>query len=94
MEPFRSSLVQQVNRALQFFYSSTTYNHVDCLVLAGGVVSDDRLASMTEAKIEVPVLAANPFANMRVDDKVNGRVLDAAAPAMLIATGLAMRGLS
>ena len=94
LEPFRSSLVQQVNRALQFFYSSTTYNHVDCLVLAGGVVSDDRLASMTEAKIEVPVLAANPFVNMRVDDKVNGRVLDAAAPAMLIATGLAMRGLS
>lgn len=94
LEPFRSSLVQQVSRALQFFYSSTTYNHIDCLVLAGGVVSDDRLPAMTEDKIEVPVMAANPFANMAVDDKVSDRVLSSVAPAMLIATGLAMRGLS
>lgn len=94
LEPFRTSLVQQVSRALQFFYSSTTYNHVDCLVLAGGVVSDDRLAVMTEDKIEVPVMAANPFANMALDDRVSSRVLDTASPAMLIATGLAMRGLS
>lgn len=94
LEPFRASLVQQVSRALQFFYSSTTYNHVDCLVLAGGVVADERLAALTEEKIEVSVMAANPFANMAIDDRVNERVLDVAAPAMLIATGLAMRGLS
>eukprot|EP00903_Cladosiphon_okamuranus_P004504 g4502.t1 len=94
LEPFRSSLVQQVSRALQFFYSSTTYNHVDCLVLAGGVVSDERLTSMTEDKIEVPVMAANPFANMDLGDKVSDRVLENSAPAMLVATGLAMRGLS
>ena len=94
LSPFRSTLVQQVSRALQFFYSSTTYNHVNCVVLGGGVLADEKLVTLTEDKIEVPVMAANPFANMDVDGKMKKEILNAKAPAMLVATGLAMRGIS
>ena len=94
LSPFRSTLVQQVSRALQFFYSSTTYNHVNCVVLGGGVLADEKLVALTEDKIEVPVMAANPFANMDVDSKLKKEMLNAKAPAMLVATGLAMRGIS
>jgi len=88
LSPFRSSLVQQVSRALQFFYSSTTYNHVDCVVLGGGILADESLVQLTEDKIEVPVMAANPFANMDVDNKINSDALRATAPSMLVATVL------
>ncbi|MCP3674483.1 MAG: type IV pilus assembly protein PilM, partial [Gammaproteobacteria bacterium] len=36
LEPFKEGIVQQVSRALQFFYSSSQYGEVDHLILAGG----------------------------------------------------------
>ena len=36
LEPFRRSAVQQVSRSLQFFYSSSQFNDIDYIVLAGG----------------------------------------------------------
>ena len=45
LEPFKEGIVQQVSRALQFFYSSSQYGEVDHLVLAGGCAVSK--ASMT-----------------------------------------------
>ena len=94
LAPFRDSLIQQISRSLQFFYSSTSYSHLDCMILSGGIVNGADLAQMTEAKIELPVVAANPFMNMTLGPKVNKKDLDAMAPSLLIATGLALRGVS
>ena len=38
LDPFREAMVQQVNRSIQFFYSASSYNNVDLVVLAGGAV--------------------------------------------------------
>ena len=94
LTPFREALIQQISRSLQFFYSSTSYNHVDCLVLSGGVVSDPKIASLAESRIELPVLAGNPFAHMQFANSVNSDAVNALAPSMLVATGLAMRGVT
>lgn len=91
LEPFRDNLVQQVSRSLQFFFSSSQYNYVDHLVLAGGVASMDGLRSVLEDKLALPVTVANPFANMTVSGRVNAVALANDAPAMMIAAGLAMR---
>ena len=37
LEPFKDAVVQQVARSLQFFFSSSQYNDVDYIILAGGV---------------------------------------------------------
>ena len=89
--PFKEALIQQISRSLQFFFSSSQYNYVDQLVLAGGVAAMEGLRDEVEEKLGLPTMVANPFANMAVSNKVNAVSLAMDAPAMLIATGLALR---
>ncbi|HSG89871.1 MAG TPA: pilus assembly protein PilM [Pseudomonadales bacterium] len=91
LAPFKEAVLQQVTRSLQFFFSSSQYDDVDCIVLAGGTSSIDGLATMVEGKLGTRTLIANPFVNMSVASKVDVEALSNDAPAMMIACGLAMR---
>jgi type IV pilus assembly protein PilM len=92
LEPFCDAVVQQVTRSLQFFFSSSQYNDVDHIVLAGGVASLDGLSNLIEEKLGTPASVANPFANMALSSKVNTSELTNDAPALMIVAGLALRG--
>lgn len=92
LEPFKEALIQQVQRSLQFFFSSSQYSYVDQLVLAGGVAAMGGLRREVEEKLGLPTRVANPFANMLIGNRVDAVALASDAPAMLIATGLALRG--
>lgn len=91
LEPFKESVVQQVSRSLQFFYSSSQFNDVDAVILAGGTASLSGLAQLVQEKIGTPAVVANPFVNMTLGQKVNAQALANDAPSLLIACGLAMR---
>ncbi len=88
---FRESVTEQVNRALQFFFSSTHFNEVDRLMLAGGVASLPGLAARVKEETGIPTSVANPFRDMQLGDKVDQIQLAIDAPALMIACGLAMR---
>ena len=89
--PFKESLVQHITRSLQFFYSSSLFNYVDQLFLAGGVSALEGLVDEVEQVIGLPTAVANPFANMQLHRSINPTALANDAPAMLLAVGLAMR---
>lgn len=91
LEPFRKAVVQQVSRSLQFFYSSSQFNDVDYIVLAGGTSSITQLAEHVEEDLGIATAIANPFVNMTLSQKVNANLLANDAPALMIACGLAMR---
>lgn len=91
LTPFREAVVQQVARALQFFFGASQYNAVDHVVLAGGTASIQGLAEMVEEKTGTPTVIANPFADMAVAPRVNASALSNDAPSLMIACGLAMR---
>ena len=91
LEPFKEALIQQISRSLQFFFSSSQYNFVDQLVLAGGVAAMAGLSEEVEEKLGIPTKVANPFASMEVSNKVNAVALTNDAPAMMLAVGLALR---
>ncbi len=91
LEPFRRSAVQQVSRSLQFFYSSSQFNDIDAIVLAGGTSSVSLLAEMVQDELGTPTIIANPFADMTLSNKVNPSLLSADASSLLVACGLAMR---
>jgi type IV pilus assembly protein PilM len=91
LQPFKEAVVQQVTRSLQFFYSSSAFDDVDHIILAGGTSSIEGLADMVAAKLGTPTSIANPFVNMTLSAKVNAVNLHNDAPAMMIACGLAMR---
>ena len=92
LAPFKDAVVQQVSQTLQFFFSSSHYNEVDHIILAGGVAAIDGLGELVQESLSTPVLVANPFKNMSIGSKVNKTMLRNDAPALLIACGLAMRG--
>lgn len=91
LEPFKDAVVQQVARSLQFFFSSSQYNDVDYIILAGGVASMQGLDTLVQDKLGTPATVANPFAEMSISSKVDAVALAGDAPAMMIACGLAMR---
>lgn len=91
LQPFKEAVLQQVTRSLQFFFSSSQYDDVDYIVLAGGTASIDGLSDMIENKLGTPTLIANPFVDMSLSSRVDADALANDAPAMMIACGLAMR---
>ncbi len=91
LQPFKEAVVQQVSRSLQFFFSSSHYNEIDCIVLAGGTASIPGVADMVQERTGTPTLVANPFAEMAISSRVNASALSNDAPSMMIACGLAMR---
>ncbi|MDA8382321.1 MAG: pilus assembly protein PilM [Betaproteobacteria bacterium] len=91
LQPFMDTLALEVARALQFFFSSTQYNRVDHILLAGGTAGIAGLDETVGARTRVPTLMANPFADMAIGPHVNARKLRVDAPALVIACGLALR---
>lgn len=91
VEPFRSTVAQQVSRALQFFYSSGVHSELRCLYLVGGSAAIEGLEQQVQQEIGVSTFMGNPFERMTVNAKINRHRLAAEAPALVKACGLAMR---
>jgi type IV pilus assembly protein PilM len=91
LQPFKDAMTQQVSRSLQFFFSSSQYNSVDHVVLAGGCSSIAGIDELIEDKLGVSTTVANPFANMSLSSKIKAQQLNADAPALMISCGLALR---
>jgi type IV pilus assembly protein PilM len=91
LDPFKDAMAQQVSRSLQFFFSSSQYNSVDQIILAGGSASIPGVDELIEEKIGTATSIANPFANMSLAPRVKPQTLSNDAPALMIACGLALR---
>lgn len=91
LQPFMETLALEVTRALQFFFTSTSYSQVDQVVLAGGCALLPGLDELIGKRAGVNTIVGNPFANMGVSDRIRPRQLATDAPLLLIACGLAMR---
>lgn len=92
LQPFVQCLATEVARALQFFTSSTQYNRVDHLVLAGGCAAISGVDILVQEQAQVNTVVANPFHEMTVSNKIKQQQVSIDAPSLLIACGLAMRG--
>lgn len=91
LTPFMEGAIQQITRSLQFYFSSSQYNNIDHVVLAGGSGSIPGLAGMVQQKLGVPVTVANPFINMTIDPYIDSEQLAIDAPSLMAACGLALR---
>lgn len=89
--PYKEALAQQIARALQFFYSASTFNRTDQIILSGGSAGIPRLDELVEERLGFPVSVANPFAHMALGPRVDPKTLLRHAPVMMIAVGLALR---
>lgn len=91
LRPFMDTLALEVTRALQFFFTSTQYNQVHHIVLAGGCATIAGLDDVVGRRTGVNTVIANPFAGMEKSSKIKDRQLAQDAPSLMVACGLAMR---
>lgn len=93
LNPFKETMALEVNRALQFFYSSSQVGAVDHLILAGGCASIPGVVDVVAQKCGTAVTIANPFAGIASLGRINAQALANDAPALMISFGLALRSL-
>ena len=91
LTPFMDTLGLEVARALQFFFTSTQYNQVNHVLLAGGCAAIPGIDEVVTRRTSVASLIANPFANMALSSKIRPKNLATDAPSLMVACGLAMR---
>ncbi|HQR50092.1 MAG TPA: pilus assembly protein PilM [Methylophilaceae bacterium] len=91
LQPFVQSLAMEVARAVHFFTSSTQFNQIDHVMLAGGCAAIPGVDQAVADRVRVNTIIANPFINMSFSNRVNQQSLLAEAPSLMIACGLALR---
>ncbi|MGC2457979.1 MAG: pilus assembly protein PilM [Gallionellaceae bacterium] len=91
LAPFRETVASEIVRAIQFFFTSTKYNEINYIILAGGSAVLAGLDDVVATRTQATTLVANPFAQMTLSSRIKPRQLQADAPALMIACGLAMR---
>ena len=91
LRPFMENLSMEVQRALQFFFTSTQYHSVEQILLAGGSAVIPGMDEVVHTRTQVPTMVANPFASMQASPRIQLKKLMVDAPSLIVACGLAMR---
>lgn len=91
LEPFLEALVQQAARSLQFFFSSSQFNEIDHILLAGGNANIPGLPKLLQQKLGYRVTTANPFLQMGFSPQVDIKKIENDASSLMMACGLALR---
>lgn len=91
LRPFIETMVQELGRALQFFFTSTPFHRVDYILLAGGAASLQGLTDAVTAQLSFPASLVNPFDGMEIGSDVRLKRMTREAPSYLTSCGLAMR---
>ena len=91
LEPFLDAVVQQAARSLQFFFSSSQFNEIDHILLAGGIANIPGLAKLLQQKLGYRVTIANPFLQMGFSPQIDIKKIENDASSLMVACGLALR---
>lgn len=94
LQSVRELLLLQLKRSLHLFLSSNPQSTVGRLVLAGSMAKFPGLADAFQAQFNIPTRIFNPFAQMGVAQSINRQAMMNDAPMLLVACGLALRGLN
>jgi type IV pilus assembly protein PilM len=91
LRPFVESMVQEIGRALQFFFTSTPHNKVDYVMLAGGSAALPGLTTAVTQHTTFACNLVNPFDGMEIGEGVHLKKMTREAPSYLTSCGLALR---
>jgi type IV pilus assembly protein PilM len=91
LRPFVESMVQEIGRALQFFFTSTPHNKVDYVMLAGGSAALPGLTAAVTQQTTFACSVVNPFEGMEIGSGVRLKKMTREAPSYLTSCGLALR---
>jgi type IV pilus assembly protein PilM len=91
LTPFIETIVHELGRALQFFFTSTPHNKVDHIMLAGGSASLPGLPEAVTKHTTFPCILLDPFKGMVIDQSLQTKKMAREMPSYLTSCGLALR---
>ncbi len=91
LRPFMENVALEIQRAMQFFFTSTPYTSLEHILLTGGSAVIPGLEEVVSTRTQINTLVANPFASMSYSPRIQLKKLVADAPSLMVACGLAMR---
>ncbi len=91
LRPFVESMVQEIARALQFFFTSTPHNKIDSVMLAGGSSALPGLTAAVTKQTTFACTLVNPFEGMEMGSGIRLSKMTRQAPSYLTSCGLALR---
>jgi type IV pilus assembly protein PilM len=91
LRPFMENAALEIQRAMQFFFTSTQFNSIEHILLTGGTSTLAGFEDVVSSRSRINAMVANPFANMSISPRIQLKKLISDAPALMIACGLAMR---
>ncbi|WP_205695289.1 MULTISPECIES: pilus assembly protein PilM [Corallincola] len=94
LAPFQTSLIQQLRRTIQIFSTSSGYDKVDNLILAGGTAQLEGIVQLLSDELGVETIVANPFSGMTLADEIAPEAITTDAAKYAVACGLALRSFS
>ncbi len=85
---------QEIKRALDFLATTYPDETIEKLFISGGSIRIPGFKKYLEMETDLPVVEMNPFANLRINEKVfDPRYLSYVAPQAAVAVGLALRSI-
>jgi len=91
LQPFIDTAAVQIERFLQFYYSAGQGGNIGLLLIGGGTANTPGLVERISKETGTMARIANPFVNARRASSVSAEALANDGPALLIASGLALR---
>jgi type IV pilus assembly protein PilM len=84
-------IVEEIQRALSFFWTAATDEPLGGIVLSGGTARTAGLSTLLAERLGCSVEVASPFRRLTVDRGVNRDLLQESGPALAVTVGLATR---
>jgi type IV pilus assembly protein PilM len=84
-------LVEEVQRALSFFWTAATDEPLGAVLLSGGPSRMPGLSNQLHERLETRVDVADPFRRIAIDGRVDRAVIEQNGPALAVTVGLATR---
>lgn len=93
MASVSEEILDEINRSLEFFKSTTFNEEINEVVLSGGGALIKDFPRLLAEKVGVEVITAEPFKNIQVPKKFDISYIEEISPIAAVAMGLALRRL-
>jgi type IV pilus assembly protein PilM len=84
-------IVEEVQRALSFFWTAATDEPLGAVLLSGGPARMPGLSTQLRERLDTKVDVVDPFRRLTVDSRVDRSLIEQSGPALAVTVGLATR---
>jgi type IV pilus assembly protein PilM len=84
-------IVEEVQRALSFFWTAATDEPLGSVLLSGGPSRMPGLSGQLKERLDTSVEVVDPFRRVTLDGRVDRTLIEESGPALAVIVGLATR---